>query len=308
VPAAAATPEESEDLTGRDLLLLDSPGRPLNPEHSAFDAEDLKETAYVIVRKRVKASVSLDNGRRGEDVNVRAGTLGRIEKRAGSRSEPLWAVELIPDSAPAPFWQTFAAELRHARPAPNRVILASSEIVEINHFFDQYRVEMTHFGDVIVRTERAPGTLDLPRIFAPAALPLEENIAQARAAGALDAIPKALQAMRLEPRQNSNEFLILEESGESPRADLRHRQCFVEPVAAGGRLTAVHADLKIFQPANAQVTADYYAIDLEMSLRDESGAAPARVVCRFPLDPIGLPLVERARQILSRRFAIGSRP
>ena len=304
-------PDLSEDLTGKDLLQLSSRSRSFHPGNSGFDQEDLKETAYVIVRRRIKTTTYRENGRTGDELSVGAGTLGRIEKRAGNRSEPLWAVELLPDSAPEPFWRSLAIALRHQRPGSSRVVLASSQIVEINHFLDQYQVEMTHFGDAYPRVEREPGTMDLPGIFARPKLALEENIADARASGALDSIQKALQSLFLVPhpaQKMGNAVLILDESGESPRPDLLRRQCFVQSAGATGRLAAVNAGVRIFRPSSAQVGPDYYAVDLEMSLRSDSDPVPTRVVCRFPLEPIALPLVDRTRRILSNQFEVGNRP
>ncbi|HLH38357.1 MAG TPA: hypothetical protein VKX39_04350 [Bryobacteraceae bacterium] len=300
-PAPADPPEDlSPDLTGKDLLLFDSRSRPLNPAAAGFDQEDLKETAYVIVRKRVKASVYSDRGTAAGEVSVGAGLLGRIEKRAGNRSEPLWAVDLFPDSAPAPFWRTLAASLRRTSPASNRVILASSQLVEINHFLDRYHIETTRFADS--RRAPDPGTMDLPAIFAPRKLPLEENIAEARASGSLARIQAELARLALVPKVRQNGLVILDESGEAPRANLLRRQCFIETNAAGERLNVTDAAVKIFRPRATPAAPDYYAVDLQMSLR--SAANQARVVCRFPFEAIDVSLVDRARRILSGKFKI----
>ncbi len=298
--APADAPEDlSPDLTGQDLLQFDSRARPFDPSASGFDQEDLKETAYVIVRKRVKASVYSDSGTAAGETSVGAGTLGRIARRAGSRSEPLWAVDLFPDSAPAPFWRTLAASLRRANPAADRVILASSQLVEINHFLDRYHIETTRFADS--RRTAHTGTMDLPAIFAPPKLPLEENLAEARASGAPARIQAELARFALVPKVPENGLVILEESGQAPRANLLRRQCFVETHAAGERLRVTSADVKIFRP-RAAAAADYYAVDLDLSLR--SAANPARVVCRFPFEAIDVSLVDRARRILSAKFTI----
>jgi len=71
-------------------------------------------------------------------VTVVAGTFGRIEKQSGFRSEPLWIVEVLPGSAPQPFWRSLISIPRmYAGPRepmlPRKVVLASSRVVEINH-------------------------------------------------------------------------------------------------------------------------------------------------------------------------------
>lgn len=309
-PAAADSSDYSQDLTGQDLLHFDSRSRPLNPRNSAFDQEDLKETAYVIVRRRVKAPAYGENGRLRGEADVNAGTLGRIEKRAGSRSESMWNVELFPDSAPAPFWRSVEVALGHSRPASNRVVLASSQIVEINHFFDQYRIEVTRFGKAVARVKREPGTTDLPQIFARPLLPLAENIADAQASGVIESIEKALSAMVLTPKNAlpSASVVILEASGESRNADLLRRQCFVQAggqtVMDRGPLRVSRAGVKVFRPATSeQVSPDYYAIDLDLWLQS-ADSTRARVVCRFPFDPIGMALVDRTRKILATRFEV----
>lgn len=312
-PAVATADDSSEDLTGKDLLRFDSQARPLNPRNSAFDQDDLKETAFVIVRKRVKAPAYGDNGSSYGEVEVSAGTLGRIEKRAGSRSEAMWNVELFPDSAPAPFWESLASSVRRKRPAADRVVLAFSQMVEINHFLDRYRVEMTRFGSAFAPATHDPGTRDLPQIFARPALPLAENIAEAQASGAIDSMEKALASMVLvpknvlpaDPRSPVQGLVILEETGESRQADLLRRQCFVEAGADRGPLLVSGASVKVFRPSGSeQVAPDYYAIDLDLSLRSAADSARARAVCRFPFEPIGMALVDRARRILSTRFEV----
>ena len=172
----------SEDLTGKDLLqILQRPGAfspdPLaRPGDSPFDEHDFKEGAYFIVRRRLKAEIVIDQGAAvahsvaesvPKDVSVYAGTLGRIEKRAGTRSEPLWVVQLLPNSAPRPFWRSVRHPMGETRLPMTNVVLASSQIAEINDFFDRYGVEWTRFGEEVVPvTESAPETTRLQQIYA----------------------------------------------------------------------------------------------------------------------------------------------
>ena len=60
-----------------------------------------------------------------------------IEESAWFRSEPLWVVEILPDSAPLPFLRSLISFPRGfggpREPALSReVILASSDIVEVS--------------------------------------------------------------------------------------------------------------------------------------------------------------------------------
>lgn len=334
----------NQDLTGKDLIqLIPSKLPDDDPSQSGFDSDDLKDGAYVIVRKRCKASVAPDTGpggagvsstRRGGDENevtISAGTLGKIEKRAGFRSEPLWIAEILPDSAPRPFWRTLMALPKGfaiVPELPRKVVLPSSQIVEINHFLDKYGVEWTRFGKELenAQEERDPGTNRLPGVYSPAALPLEENISIAQRAGVLEAIQSAATGVRLEfkdletlARRNT---LVLDDSSRdgivvesSPH--LLHRQCFVgldrlvdrriQPLAGPQRpaLQVNRVDIKIFQPnAMHQVSSDYYAVDLEFQLRPNFGSGEVPVVCRFPSAPIDADLEQMAERILSSRFEI----
>src|SRR5262249_39120815 len=156
-------------------------------------------------------------------------------------------------------------------------------------FFDRYGAETTRFGEGS-EAEEEPGTMALPRIYSAPRFSLAENISIARDSATVGAIQKALMLMSLvpkEPRQRTG-VVMLDESGESSRADLFHRQCFIGFEELGTQpLVATDADVKAFRPANStQVSLDYYAIDLEISLRSGPSSAPVRVVCRFPLDPI----------------------
>jgi len=118
--AAYEEVELDENLTGRDLLQLPRTKAfqrlsPDHPEAAPFDEEDLKEGAYFVCRRRAKGALVRDNGLQNvnasptstltgkREISILSGTLGRIEKSAGFRSEPLWVVEILPNSAPLPF-------------------------------------------------------------------------------------------------------------------------------------------------------------------------------------------------------------
>ena len=186
----ASTDEEnqeeqaSSDLTGKDLIQLIPRDQAVDdPGASAFTADDLKEGAYCIVRRQLKALPAVDEN--GVDVpqndpakpqrellTVWAGTLGRVEKRAGLRSEPLWVVEILPHSAPLSFSRSLGLvvqAIHRNRPFAKKFVLPAGDIVEINHFFDQYRVEWTRFGTAAedVQAREALGTTVLPDLYDP---------------------------------------------------------------------------------------------------------------------------------------------
>jgi hypothetical protein len=331
-----AEADENVDLTGQDLIRLLPAKAPANdPGNSPFDEQDLKEGAYFIVSKRCKAPTQNDGGsvsstsqNRALEVTVPAGTLGRIEKQAGFRSEPTWVVELFPDSAPQPFWRSLLQKTRSfagQRAVAGKVVLPSSHMVEINHFFDQYGVDWTYFGDQTDGNRRAQeaGTTHLPLLYSPAPPSLEENVAEAQKVHAAEAMEKATLGLRLVPKDRGilakRTMLVLDESagsGAGATPDLLHRQCFVGLGALKGErhapneaekagLRVVDADVKVFQPKNSQVVpADFYAIDLQFMLQPDSGTSKIPVVCRFPLAPIDTALVDSAARILSRQFEI----
>jgi hypothetical protein len=325
----------SEDLTGKDLLqLLPRLGAfspDARPGDSPFDEDDFKEGAYFIVRRRSKAAAITDQGAAvahpsgvslPKDVSVYAGTLGRIEKRAGTRSEPLWAVELLPDSAPRPFWRS----LMHpgvTRALMSNVVLASSQMAEINDFFDRYGVEWTRFGEAQTpRTEPDPETMRLPQIYARPKLSLDENLATAYEAGSLDSIQAAALGLVLVPKDSRTlarrDTLVLDESPGSSRGsiapNLLRQQCFVglDRLANSGQqpseLSVTRVDVKAFQLRNsAQVPPGYYAIDLQLLLQPNFSSGQVPLVCRFPSGPIDVGLVDVAERILSSRFEIRRR-
>ena len=331
--------EESEDLTGQDLLqLLPERNAISDLRRTPFDEQDLKEGAYIIIRKRSKAAVAeSDDGsaphvsqNRPHEVTIPAGTLGRIEKRAGFQSEALWTAELLPDSAPRPFWSSLllaAKTLVKQQAVAGKVVLPSSQIVEINHFFDQYGVDWTYFGTATgeAASEQSAGTTRLPEIYSPSPLPLEKNVAEAQKFHVTEEIEKAAVGMRLVLKDRElvakRGTLVLDEAGASgaeTAPDLFRRQCFVgferlkdsqsEESIRAQTLRITDADVKIFQPKDAeQVPTDFYAIDLQFILQPDSGAGRIPLVCRFPLASIDLELVDAATHILSSKFEIRPR-
>jgi hypothetical protein len=325
----------SEDLTGKDLLqLLPRRGAfsDARPGDSPFDENDFKEGAYCIVRRRSKAAVVTDQGAAvahstgaslTKDLSVYAGTLGRIEKRAGTRSEPLWVVELLPNSAPRPFWRSLRHPMGEPRALMSNVLLGSSQIAEINDFLDRYGVEWTRFGEAITpRTAPDPETIRLPQIYARPKLPLDENLAAAYEAGSLDSIQAAALGLVLVPKDSQTlarrDTLVLDESaagsGRSIAPNLLHQQCFLgldrlsDSERQPSEFSVSRVDVKTFQLGNsAQVPPGYYAIDLHLLLQPNFSSGQVPLVCRFPLGPIDVGLVDVAERILSSRFEIRRR-
>jgi hypothetical protein len=350
--AQASADEEvelDENLTGRDLLQLTRakalPGlSPDPPEDAPFDAEDLKEGAYFVCRRRSKAALVANNGlQRGsashtsslsgrQEISVLAGTLGRIEKRAGFRSEPLWAVEILPDSAPLPFLRSLISlPLAFGGPRepalPRDVILASSDVVEINQFLDRSGVEWTRLGD----ESDASGvperdTIRLPMLYARPVLPLEENLAVAEQTGMLAAVREVTSGLRLifrDPETVAQRRTLVFDERASGRAhgdalpDLLRRQCFLGMDRLGSSqesltrdstrpaLSVTGADVRVFRPKDwPQIPPAYYAIDLVLLLRPNFSPKQVPLVCRFPLVSIDLSLVDMAQDILSSGFEI----
>ncbi|MBV9084226.1 MAG: hypothetical protein JOZ62_16235 [Acidobacteriaceae bacterium] len=325
----------SGDLTGKELIrLIPRAQRAAGPGASSFDADDLKEGAYVIVRRRLKAVPAVDDmgttisTARTREVEIWAGTLGIVKKRAGFRSEPLWIVEILPHSAPAPFSRallSLAAAVRQRGPRAKAFTFASSDIVEINHFFDQFGVEWTRFGSESseARAREALGTTLLPEIYAPAEVSLDDNISNAKKAHTLDVVRSTAVQWILVPKTatalKATQTLVLENSrggttGFNPPPHFFRQQCFMGSRTAGPlqlsadtALRVTDADIRIFQPGNSvQLPADYYAVDLQLQLQSES-AGNLPLVCRFPSAVIDRDLLEKARTILSSRFDIRMR-
>jgi hypothetical protein len=320
----------SEDLTGKDLIrMLPSKPQPDDPGSSSFEAEDLKEGAFFIVRRQLKAAPALDdpNGTKIDappnalrELTVWAGSLGRIEKRAGFRGEPLWFVEVLPHSAPLPFLSYLrslpTAFRKHELPQ-KKFILASSDIVEINHFLDKYSLEWTRFGNESddARKREFAGTTVLPAIYSAPQLALDNNLENARKTGAENEIHGA--AMHLifslkDPKRVAGRgMLVLDDEIRSSVAapHFFHKQCFVGEYQVAKTsvfpvFRVVDADLAIFQPRDSRgLPEDYYAVDLRLQLKSDSGGSMP-IVCRFPSAAIDGALLESAERILSSVFVI----
>jgi hypothetical protein len=341
--------ELDENLTGRDLLQLTRTKalRGLSPDHPEdvpFDAEDLKEGAYFVCRRRSRAALVGNNrvqrvsashtsvltGK--QEISILAGTLGRIEESAGFRSEPLWIVEILPDSVPLPFLRSlisFPRGLGGPRESalPREVILASSDIVEINHFLDRSGVEWTRLGEMSEANGVAQrGTILLSMLYARPVVPLDENLTTAERGGVLAAVQEVTRGLRLVFRDSQTiaqrRTLVFEERAPDDAhgdtvPDLLRRQCFLgmdrlgssEERATGDwtrpALLVTGADVRVFRPKDwPQVPPSYYAIDLKFLLRPNFSLKEVPLVCRFPLASIDLALVDMAQDILSTRFEI----
>jgi len=321
--------QASEDLTGRDLIGMLPPEQQADdPGSSSFDVDDLKEGAFFIVRRLLKAAAAGDdtnNGNRNapnvqRELTVWAGSLGRIEKRAGFRDEPLWLVEILPHSAPLPFsgyLRLLPSALHKHQLSQNKFVLPSSDIVEINHFLDKYSLQWTHFGDESddARKREFAGTTVLPEIYSAPQRALDDNLETARKARIETEIHGA--AMRLifslkDPKPVTGQgVLVLDDENRSGIAapHFFHRQCFVgeyQVVRTSGDpvFRVADADLAIFQPRHSrQVPEDYYAVDLRLQLKsDSNGSIP--IVCRFPSTAIDGTLLDSAERILSSVFVI----
>jgi hypothetical protein len=331
------TGESGPDLTGKDLIQLIPREQAIDdPGASAFDADDLKEGAYFIVRRQLKALPALDesaaevtqNGSANasrEQVTVWAGTLGRIEKRAGFRSEPLWMVEILPHSAPLSFSRSLGLivqTIHRNHPFAKKFVLPASDIVEINHFFDQYRLEWTRFGMASedVQARESLGTTVLPDLYDPPEFTLEQNLKNAQKTRAFEAVQAAALRLVFVPKVptglSGGQMLVLDEgaSPESARGAVPHlfrRQCFLgasKSTALSSMLPVSDVDIRVFQPSHsAQVPDDYYAIDLRLQLRSDTRDSGFPVVCRFPLTTISVDLLNKAERILSSQFEIRKR-
>jgi hypothetical protein len=331
-----------ENLTGRDLLELTRRKAPRSaperPEDSTFDSFDLKQGAYFVCRRRSRAAivgngglqrVSVSSsaaapGKRG--ITVRAGTLGRIEKSAGFRSEPLWLAEILPDSAAPPFLRSLASlpgipgGLRE--PAYSiQVILAASDLIEVNEYLDRSRTEWTRLGEGSETSTIEQSTTRLPMLYAQPVFPLDQNLNIAERDGVFSAVQNATRGLSLVFRNPNivadHGFLLVEEGrlctvDGNAVADLWRRQCFLgfgdaldrfSDHAARPALFVSGADIKVFRPKHtSQVPPNYYAIDLELQLRANFNPTQLKLVCRFPLAPIDLTLIDMAREMLSSAF------
>jgi hypothetical protein len=256
------------------------------------------------------------------ELTIPAGTLGRIEKRAGFRQDPLWLVEIVPHSAPLSFSSQIRSlpnAFRRHHALQRKFVLASSEIVEINHFMDKYSVEWTRFGDDSdeARKREFAGTTILPGIYSPAEPDLDENLDDAQQARIEDAIQRAAMhlVLTVKDRRPFGNGSVLVLDAESPPGlaspHFFHNQCFVPedqflqaPASAAFRVA--EASLAIFEPAHApQVPKAYYAVDLALQLNSGTGKS-IPVVCRFPSAPIEVNLLDNAERILSTFFSFAS--
>jgi hypothetical protein len=262
-----------------------------------------------------------------QEINILAGTLGRIEKSAGFRGEPLWVAEVLPDSAPIPFLRSLISFPRgfegpREPAAPREVILAASDVVEINQFLDRAGAEWTRLGETSEAnsvTER--GTMNLPILYTRPVLPLEENLTTAERTRTLAAVQEVTRGLRLVFRNPKTitlrRTLVFDERAPDGDAmpDLLRRQCFLgmdRLLGSQNRATedstkpamfVTSADIRLFQPTDwSQVPPSYYAIDLELQLQPNFSLKQVPLVCRFPLVSIDLALVDMAQDILSAGF------
>ncbi|MBV9038971.1 MAG: hypothetical protein JO182_31085 [Acidobacteriaceae bacterium] len=332
------TSEVSSDLTGQDLIrLIPREQAADDPGASAFNEEDLKEGAYCIVRRQLKALPAVDEdganvmqtgstGLQRGPLTVWAGTLGRLQKQAGFRSEPLWIVELLPHSAPLSFSRSLGLlieSLHKNHPVARKFVLPSSDIVEINHFFDQYGVEWTRFGveSDDAQARESLGTTVLPDIYNPPELSLEQNLRNAQRTKAYEAVQGSALQLVFVPKNpaifnHPNTFILDGEMGLKPDVPVAphffRQQCFLGASKTGVAVSPVlrvsDVDIQVFQPReSAQVPDDYYAIDFKLRLKSDSGGSDFPVVCRFPGAVIDSSLVGKAERILSSQFEIRKR-
>jgi hypothetical protein len=213
--------------------------------------------------------------------------------------------------------------LRRNHPVANKFVLPSSDVVEINHFFDQYGVEWTRFGTESeeAQAREALGTTVLPDLYGPPELSLEQNIRNAQRTRAFEAVQgKALQLVLIPKSvvvsQNHSTLILDGETGlQSPEQIAPHffrQQCFLGAsktgMGASSALRVSDVDIQVFQPKNsAQVPDEYYAIDLKLRLQSDSGGSGFPLVCRFPWAVIDSSLVGKAERILSSQFEIRKR-
>jgi hypothetical protein len=320
---------EPADLRGKDLIRLIARKAPeSDPSESPFSADELKEGAYVVVVRRIRARPAVDDDAVADvsmapvsrAVNIPSGSLCRIQKGAGLRSGPMWQVELLPYSGKASLWETLLSvpgNIRGRNLNPNRFILAGKDILEINRFLDKHGTEWTAFGDesAEARERDELGTTILPDLYRPDPLFLDDNLDAARESDAFQAMRAAARALTFVSKPvsgpRSSELLVLEETPNSDASrqaspNLFQQQCFVDfrAVSSPRLFRVVDFDVRIFQPGNStQVSQDYYAVDLAFQLNSGAGAdIPA--LCRFPLAAIAPKLLDRSIRMLSNQFEI----
>jgi hypothetical protein len=342
---AADEVELDENLTGKDLLQLTrtnvfGASTPDRPGDATFDSEDLKEGAYFVCRRRLKAVLAESSALRSaspaatprgkQEISIIAGTLGRIQKSAGFHSQPLWVAEVLPDSAPAPFLRSLISLSRglgapRETALPKEVILAASDVVEINEFLDRSGAEWTRLGETSEASSiTVRGTLGLAALYTRPVPPLEENLTAAERSGILAAVQEITRGLRLVFRNPKTiaqrRTLVFDERAAhgvhgDAVPDLLRRQCFLGMDRLGDSrnragaestrpaLFVTGADIRVFRPTDwFQVPPSYYAIDLELRLQPNFNLKQVPLVCRFPLVSIDLTLVDMAQEILSTGF------
>jgi hypothetical protein len=220
------------------------------------------------------------------------------------------------------YLRSLPSTFRKHQPPQKKFVLASDDIVEINHFFDKYSLEWTRFGDESddARKREFAGTTVLPGIYNAPGPTLDETLQNAKDADLDNDIRQA--AMRLtftlkdpQPAAPVAGVLVLDdENGPGTAAPhYFHKQCFVGEYqglsAAGSRLFRVtDANVAIFQPERSpQVPKDYFAVDVRLQLKSEGGPSMP-VVCRFPSAVIEETLLDSAKEILSKVFSITPSP
>jgi hypothetical protein len=219
--------------------------------------------------------------------------------------------------------RTLPTAFRKHQPIQKKFVLASSDIIEINHFLDKYSLEWTRFGNESreARRREFAGTTRLPEIYSTGQVSLDDNLEKARKAGIEDAVHGAALRLMLsfkdQKQARGRGLWVLDEENRQGTAmpHYFHNQCFVgadeatpptrAPAgSASPTFRVTDADLAIFQPRDsAQVPKDYYAVDLRLRLRTDSGESMP-IVCRFPSTAIDVTLLEGAKHILSSAFSI----
>jgi hypothetical protein len=164
-------------------------------------------------------------------------------------------------------------------------------------------------------------TTHLPMLYTRPVILLDENLIMAQRGGVLTAVQMATRGLSLVFRNAdivAHHGTLLVDEGTLRTADgntvgdLWRRQCFLgmgdglgrsSETSARAALFVSGADIKVFRPKlRSQVPPEYYAIDLELQLRANFNPTPLTLVCRFPMAPIDLTLIDMAREILSSTF------
>jgi hypothetical protein len=200
-------------------------------------------------------------------------------------------------------------------------MLAASNLIEVNEYLDRSRTEWTRLGEASETSTIEQSTTHLPMLYARPVFPLDENLSMAERGGVFTAVQKVTRGLSLvfrNPNIVAHHGILLVDEGMlrsvdgNAGADLWRRQCFLRmgdslnrssENASRPALFVSGADIKVFRPKHtSQVPPDYYAIDLELQLRANFSPTQLTLVCRFPLVPIDLTLIDMAQEILSRAF------